>query len=412
MTEFWFIHAADLHIDSPLIGLADRYEALAELIDNASRRSFDGLVSLAIEEQCSFILLAGDLLDGEWRDYRTGLFLVDRMRRLRDAGVRVFVVLGNHDAENRYTKRLEFSDNVHVMSAKHAETVLLDDIGVAIHGQSFARRDVTENLALNYPKPVEEFFNIGLLHTACTGREGHERYAPCTTDDLVGRGYDYWALGHIHKREILNEDPPILFPGNLQGRNAKESGPKGATLVSVGDNRVTGVEHRSLDTVRWLDEKLDVAKCEDSDAVLAEVRALLERSVDAAEGRALALRLHICGTTPLHEDLVRREAMLGQDIKTEASATSSQIWIEKIVLETCLFSRVEIDLTIAGRLQSIMGELSGSEDFRKTAAGVVAEIRGRVPHGIADEDFFDSLTEHMPSRAAGLAKAIAAGGEE
>ncbi len=411
MTEFRFIHAADLHIDSPLIGLAARYEVLAELIDSASRRSLDGLVSLAIDEQCGFILIAGDLLDGEWRDYRTGLFLVDRMRRLRDAGIRVFIVLGNHDAENRYTKRLEFSDNVRVLSARQAETIRLDDLGVAIHGQSFAHRDVTDNLALNYPKPIEGFFNVGLLHTACTGREGHQRYAPCTTDDLMARGYDYWALGHIHKREMLNEDPPILFPGNLQGRNAKESGPKGVTLVTIGDGHVRGIEHRSLDTVRWLDERLDVSECEDSEAVLAGVRALLERSVDAAEGRALALRLHICGITPMHEELVRQEVTVNQDIETEANAVSSQIWIEKIVLETGPPRREATDPTIAGRLQSIMGELSGSEDFKEAVAETVEGIRGKVPHGVVDDDFFANLTQQIQSRAAQLASAIASGGE-
>ena len=238
MARFRFIHAADLHIDSPLVGLTARSESFAKRVDNASREAFDNLVSLAREERCNFIVIAGDLFDGEWRDYRTGLFFVDRMRRLKDAGIQVFIVLGNHDAENRFARRLEFSDNVRVLSADKVETVLLEDIGVAVHGRSFPRRDVTENLAATYSPALAGLLNIGVLHTACNGRDGHELYAPCTVDELVNRGYDYWALGHVHKYEILNEDPPVVFAGNLQGRHVRESGPKGAVLVTVDDGRV------------------------------------------------------------------------------------------------------------------------------------------------------------------------------
>jgi len=165
MNGFRFIHAADLHIDSPLIGLAGKSEEFAERVNNASRQAFDNLVSLAQEEGCSFIVIAGDLFDGQWRDYHTGLFFLSRMRRLRDANVRVFIVLGNHDAENRFARRLEFSDNVRVLPADKAQTLLLDDIQAAIHGRSFPRRDVTEDLAAGYPQPVPGHFNIGVLHT-------------------------------------------------------------------------------------------------------------------------------------------------------------------------------------------------------------------------------------------------------
>jgi DNA repair exonuclease SbcCD nuclease subunit len=409
---FRFVHAADLHIDSPLIGLAGKSEALAELVDNASRRALDNLVALAIEEHCSFIVIAGDLFDGEWRDYHTGIFFVDRMRQLRDAGIPVFIVLGNHDAENRFTKRLEFSDNVRVLSTRQAETIRLDGLAVAIHGQSFPRRDVTDNLAVNYPKPVNGFFNVGLLHTACTGREGHQRYAPCSTDDLISRGYDYWALGHVHKREILSEDPPIVFPGNLQGRNAHETGPKGATLVTVDNGHVNRFEHRPLDTVRWAVEQIGVGKCRETDAILAEVRELMERSIASVEGRALALRLFIREETPLHDELVSRKLQLSQDIETEASAVSSQIWIEKIELKTNPPKRETADPTIAGRLQSITEELSHSKDLNVAASEIMAEIRARTPAGVADDAFFDSLIEQTVANAAELAKAIAVGGEE
>lgn len=411
MAPFHFVHAADLHIDSPLIGLASKSEALSQLVDDASRKALDNLVSLAIDENCRFMLIAGDLFDGEWRDFRTGLFFVERMRRLREAGIPVFIVLGNHDAENKFTKRLEFSDNVHVFPAQRPETIRLDDLEVAIHGQSFPRRDVIENLALGYPARAAGYFNIGLLHTACTGREGHQSYAPCSVDDMISRGYDYWALGHVHTREILNQNPLIIFPGNLQGRNARETGPKGVTLVTVDSGHVIGFEHRPLDIVRWSADRVDVRRCADAEAVVQEARTRLEQLARQAGDRALAVRLHICGETLLHEELVRRKLTVFEDIATAAASVSSQIWIEKIEPETKPPTQeVATDPSVAGRLQLIAEELSRSEEFRRAASQIISEIRAKTPSGSAEEEFFNRLAEYSTVRAAELAKAIAAGG--
>jgi len=411
MAPFHFVHAADLHIDSPLIGLASKSEALSQLIDDASRKALDNLVSLAIEKNCRFMLIAGDLFDGEWRDFRTGQFFVERMRLLREAGIPVFIVLGNHDAENKFTKRLEFSDNVQVFPSQRPESIRLDDLEVAIHGQSFPRRDVTENLALGYPDPVAGYFNIGLLHTACTGREGHQSYAPCSMDDMISRGYDYWALGHVHTREILNQNPLIIFPGNLQGRNARETGPKGATLVTVDSGHVSDLEHRPLDIVRWSADRVDVRRCADAEAVVQEARTRLEQLVLQAGDRALAVRLHICGETLLHDELVRRKLTVFEDIATAAASVSSQIWIEKIELETKPPTQeVAIDPSVAGRLQLIAEELSRSEEFKRAASQIISEIRAKTPSGTAEDEFFNSLAVHSTVRAVELAKAIAAGG--
>jgi DNA repair exonuclease SbcCD nuclease subunit len=411
MPRFRFVHAADLHIDSPLIGLAGRSEAFAERIDQASRQAFDNLVSLAQEEQCSFILIAGDLFDGQWRDYHTGAFFLHRMRRLKDLGIRVFIVMGNHDAENRFARRLEFSDNVHVLSADQAETILLHDVKAAIHGRSFPRRDVTENLAAGYLHPVPGYFNIGILHTALTGREGHEPYAPCNVQELVNRGYDYWALGHIHAQEVISRDPYIVFPGNLQGRHVRETGPKGAALVTVDDGYVAAFEHRPLDVIRWSREELNVSECTDLDAINGLARERLEDLTDEANGRGLAARLRICGRTSLHHEIVKREVQLGDDLRTMAQ-TVGDIWIEKLEFNTSPLERNLPDPTIAGRLQAVIDELSVSEDFRAIVSTILNEVRNRTPHGVADEEFYWKLIEQLPERAAELAKATVAGGEE
>src|SRR5208283_1107022 len=139
------------------------------------------------------------------------------------------------------------------------ETVILGDLGIAIHGQSFATAAVTKDLASSYPAARHGLFNIGMLHTSLNGREGHENYAPCTLDTLKAKGYDYWALGHVHKREVPGENPWIVFPGNTQGRHIREAGPKGCTLVGVEDGAVISVEHRDLHCLIWALCEVDAA---------------------------------------------------------------------------------------------------------------------------------------------------------
>jgi exonuclease SbcD len=154
MVNFRFIHAADLHLDSPLIGLAKKSEDCAARLDDASRRAFDNLVGLAIEEDCRLIVIAGDIFDGQWRDYRTALFFANRMLRLSQADIRVIIIAGNHDAENRFANRLEYSDNVKLLSTRLPESVAIDELGAVIHGRSFPQRDVVDNIAIEYPSPA------------------------------------------------------------------------------------------------------------------------------------------------------------------------------------------------------------------------------------------------------------------
>lgn len=403
MPYFRFIHAADLHLDSPLVGLTEKSEAIAESIENASRQAFDNLISLARDEQCSFIVIAGDLFDGQWRDYRTGLFFADRMRKLRESGIRVFIVLGNHDAENKFRRRIEFSENVRLLSASKAESLVLEDLGVVIHGQSYPRRDVSENLAVMYPAAHQGFFNIGVLHTACTGREGHELYAPCSIEDLLSHGYDYWALGHIHKHEVLNESPPLIFAGNLQGRHVREAGPKGVVLVTVDDGNLT-FEHRPLDVIRWSIEELDASDSNDIEAIHELARDRFEQLTDAVDGRALAIRIQICGRTSLHPEIVKRAMELGEELRTIAQNVGD-IWLEKIEIKTSIPERNLTDPTMAGRLQVIINESCCSETIKQKASDIIAEVRRKTPHGAADEDFYEDLAGRILLRASELAKA-------
>jgi DNA repair exonuclease SbcCD nuclease subunit len=244
----------------------------------------------------------------------------------------VIAIRGNHDAASVITRSLPWPEQARMLSADRAETVRFAALGVAIHGRSFPNREVLENFVPQYPRPDPGAFNIGLLHTAGTGRPGHAAYAPCTVEQLAAHGYDYWALGHIHTREILGQDPWIVFPGNIQGRHIRETGAKGATLVTVENGAVTAVTHHTLDVVRWEAISVDVTGASDENAALARVLPAFQTALAQAEGRLLAVRVTLTGTTAAHAALA---ASLGATReKVRAVAAGSGLWIEQAVIAT------------------------------------------------------------------------------
>jgi DNA repair exonuclease SbcCD nuclease subunit len=337
--RFRFLHAADIHLDSPLRGLEADPDAPAELIRNATRRALGNLIDLALDEDVRFVLIAGDIYDGDWPDYRTGHFFMAQAARLAPAGKDLFLIRGNHDAENRMTRALRPPAGVHVFSTRRPETIRLDSLGVAIHGQSFAAQAETENLARLYPAPVAGMLNIGMLHTSADGRPHHASYAPCTTAQLAGHGYDYWALGHIHTREVLSETPWIVFPGNLQGRHINETGPKGATLVTVEGGRIVSVEPRVLDALRWARVVVDLTGAENEEAAMVSVQHALAAAFTEARAdgvnRPLATRVMLSGATRLHATLAAPEYGLREKVLNEARQVHpGELWIEDVELLT------------------------------------------------------------------------------
>ena len=330
---FTFLHAADIHLDSPLRGLEAYQDAPLEQIRLAARRAFDNLVELALDEKVAFVLLAGDLYDGDWKDYNTGIYFVNRMGRLREAGIPVIMVSGNHDAASQITKSLKLPDNVTLFPHRSVGTLLLDHYGVAIHGQSFSSRSVMDDLVRNYHQGNPALFNIGLLHTSLNGRPGHEPYAPCTLDALRSKGYQYWALGHVHQREEICRDPWVVFSGNIQGRHIRETGTKGCTLVSVDEGRVISVEERELDVLRWAVCRVDAARCESGDSLCDLVREAFEEKRAEADGRPLAVRLIVEGITALHSELNEDALQWNEEFRAVA-ASLGDVWIEKVVMKT------------------------------------------------------------------------------
>jgi DNA repair protein SbcD/Mre11 len=265
----------------PVAGLAGAQRGGGAAVRGGLAQGLLNLVDAAIAHETAFVIIAGDLYDGDWKDYATGQFFVREAARAGRAGIKLFLIRGNHDAASEISRALPLPECVHQFSARKVESVELAELGVVLHGRSFAQRHVADNMAGEFPAARPGWCNIGVLHTSLTGRDGHDVYAPCSLDDLLRVGYQYWALGHIHAREVVHADPPVVFPGNLQGRHARETGPKGATLVTVDNNGVTKLEALDLDAARWEPRRSTLPGWRRVRALHDAVRA----AADAAGGR-------------------------------------------------------------------------------------------------------------------------------
>ena len=382
---FKFIHSSDVHLDSPLCGL-NRYEgAPVTEIRGATRQAFVNLVQLAVDENVSFVLISGDLFDGDWKDYNTGLFLSRQLSELRGAGIRVFIVAGNHDAESRITRSLRMPENVKILSTSAPESIFLENIGAAIHGQGFSTGAVTKDLASSYPNATKGYFNIGLLHTSVNGRVGHEDYAPCSLETLLSKGYDYWALGHVHKREVLHENPWVLFPGNLQGRHARETGPKGCTIVSVEDGLCRSVEHRNLHVLRWALCEVDVTGAVHPEDVIDRVRVSVEEEYAKESGSFLAARIHITGPCRAHGGLSENPEKWINEVRSAVTdACGGAVWLEKIKIGTS----TEVDLEQMMKRNDSLGDLlryveslgsSDTEELMKLVTDDLVNLKAKLP---------------------------------
>lgn len=382
-----FIHTADIHLDSPLIGLTAYQDAPSALLRTATRDAFVHLVGEAIAEQVDFMVIAGDLYDGSWKDFNTGIFFAGQMGRLRQAGIAVYLLLGNHDADNEMTRKLVLPDNVHRFSSTKAETFRIPELRVALHGRSFKEAATTENLALAYPVPVEGWLNIGVLHTALEGNSAHATYAPCSIAELEARGYQYWALGHVHEHRIWRGNTTIAFPGNLQGRHIRETGPRGALMVTAAGADVESVERIHVDVLRWHALEVDVSAAATLAEVARTVGRTLENLLDAADGeRPIAVRVTLTGASPAHGQLFGLESQLRAELLAQAAALGSErIWVEKVAVRTTPHASA---VAIAARadavadLQALLAQAEGDTDLLQGLQDELMQMVGRLPHEV------------------------------
>ena len=369
-----FIHTADLHLDSPLRGLSAYADAPAERLRTATRDAFHNLITRAIDEQVDFMVIAGDVYDGDWKDFNTGLYFVRQMGRLRQAGIPVYLLYGNHDADSEMTRSLELPDNVHVFSSRKAETFRIDSKRVALHGRSFKVAATTENLLPSYPEPIGGWLNIGVLHTALEGNAEHAKYAPCSVAELQAKGYQYWALGHVHEHWMQRGDVTIAYPGNLQGRHIRELGARGALLVTAEDGAITEVDRLEVDVLRWHAAEVDISEVIDRRGAVRAAGQALERALDATPAHLpLAVRVLFTGRTTAHAALAADEVQLRQEVVAQAVGLDpDRIWIEKV---------------------RVASEALGTEQSPSSeeAQGALADLAGLTVLAGDDPDFVQSL---------------------
>lgn len=403
---FRFLHAADIHLDSSLRGLL-RYEtAPVEAMRDACRRAFENLVDLAIEERVAFVLLAGDLYDGDWNDFSTGIFMGKQVGRLKERGIPVLAVAGNHDAANRMTRSLDPPANMTFLSTRRPGTIRLEEWSVAVHGQGFATQHVKSNLAARLPDAEPGLFNIGLLHTSLDGREGHADYAPCTIDDLRARNYQYWALGHVHTGEIVAEDPWVVFPGCVQGRHIRETGAKGCAVVTVENGAVSSVDHRDLDVLRWVLCPIDLEGAVDRAALMDRIRQAMARELASAGGRPVALRVRFEGASHLADDVAAYPEKIEHQVMALAAETAGEeLWIEKVESAATGLLDLETVLASDGPLGALLEQISSLSDDSGSVDGlneIIADLKQKIPAEAAGSE--KGLDLDNPERIARLVR--------
>ena len=375
-----------------------------ERLRGATRRAFSALIDLALRERVALVLLAGDLFDGAWKDYNSGLFFARELLRLREIGAQAVLLRGNHDAQSALVPALSYPAHVPELSSRTAETKVFEALGVAVHGRSFWARAVTEDLAASYPPKVAGALNIGLLHTSADGRAGHEPYAPTTLDVLRSRGYDYWALGHVHTREVLSQDPWVVFPGNLQGRNARETGPKGASLVFADQGRITQVEHVPLDVVRWHHAKVPLMDARVMDDVLGMAARCMDAALADAEGRLCALRLSLLAG-PSAETLLQRD---GTRIEAELRRLAQDRGGDDLFLEKIVIAREEGAPAVHALSSAWLPASLYEADDVAALGAELAELVRKLPQEVTEgPDGFDAAAPDTLARLLRDAEALA-----
>ncbi|MEL6204064.1 MAG: DNA repair exonuclease [Pseudomonadota bacterium] len=404
------LHTADIHLDSPLRSLALRDPALRERVQTATRTALTRIVDAALTERAQAVLISGDLFDGAERSARTAAFLTQELDRLRACDVRVFYIKGNHDAENPITGHLTLPDNVHVFDGRGAKVQLAE--GVWIHGVSFASRHAPDSLLPRFPAPVAAAVNIAMLHTSLAGAAGHDPYAPCTVAELAGMGFDYWALGHVHRRQIHAENPWIVMPGMPQGRDIGEAGPKSATLITVGE--AITVKEVPVSAVEFLDIAVDVAGAASDDILRDRVRGAVNAAAQALLSDTGVVRLTLQGATPRRWQILRDRDVWAETADRIAQETG-RLWLEK--LRTDLSDPTEAGQGATDELARLMDEIRRESGFDASCRDMLDALLGELPPArraalLPDEDAADALVQKLAGRGAAriVARMKGAGG--
>jgi len=393
MDSFRFVHAADLHIDSPFAGVGDADNRVATRLREATYEAFQNLVDLCINQNADFLVIAGDVYDGADRSVRAQLRFREGLSKLADKGIKSFVVHGNHDPLDGWQSSISWPEGVHIFGAipewknfeKNGEVV------AAVQGMSYPTREVTDNLATQFTPPESpSLFAIGLLHANVGANSAHPNYAPCSVEDLSESGIDYWALGHVHTRQTLKRSAPVIaYPGNTQGRHPNETGARGALVVNVDLSGASRSEFVALDVVRWERSDIDISNLETIDSLDSAIRQATDNLSVEAEDRDVVCRLTLVGRGPLHEQLSADGAvmdLLDAVRGTWSGGGSPWVWVERIVDSTRpaidIESRAKQDDFLGATLKrALLSSFESDEIDRLTK--VVSDVYTGRRHGLA-----------------------------
>jgi len=386
---FTFVHAADLHLDSPFKGLRDPDPAIIDAMRSATFDAYGALIDLCLEREAAFLLVAGDIYDAEDRSLRAQLRFRDGLVRLAERNIPSFVVHGNHDHYGSMSSSLRWSESVRIFGHRAVESAVVERNGepiATISGISHARRNETENLAERYEPPGTDCFRIGMLHCNVGSATGYEPYAPCELPDLVGRGFDYWALGHIHEKAILSCSPHIVYPGNVQGRHFRETGERGCFVVTVEDNEVCHIEFCPLDRVRWLEGSVSISAISTVDGLERAIFDTVHRLVATSDGRALVCRLTIEGRGSLFGELRRPGNItdLAERARESFRSDAPFVWLQELIVDC----RPETDISRRKEAGDFLAEvLSIAEEIVESPAKMEEFARGALADLLQNRQF-------------------------
>ncbi|UKV13211.1 DNA repair exonuclease [Thalassospiraceae bacterium SW-3-3] len=367
------LHTADIHLDSPLKSLALRDPELKEKVQIATRSAFTHIIETAISENVDALLISGDLFDGSERSARTAAYLTGQLDRLRQSGIRVFYIKGNHDAENPLTGELNLPDNVHIFDGRGSKVQLSEDVW--IHGVSFANRHAPESLLPKFPAPVSGAINIAMLHTSLAGATGHDPYAPCAVNDLVAAGFDYWALGHVHRRQVHTETPWIIMPGTPQGRDIGEPGPKSATLMTIID-QVIEVSEFPTSSVEFLNVKIDVSEAGNEDSLRDLLRQVFRETANNLTSDSGIIRLSFTGTTTRRWQILRDQDVW-EEVASQYARETGNLWLEK--LEISLSEVTKAGSSAVDEMAKIMTTIRQEPGFVASSRAELETILAELP---------------------------------
>lgn len=314
MRPFSFLHAADLHLDTPFSGIGRDTPELRERLRDATLTAFGRLVRLAVDQRVDFAVIAGDVYDGPERGVRAGVRFADGMRELAAHGIPAFIALGNHDplGSRSAAAFANLPPLIKIFGERPESFPVLQEgeIVARVHGASYERRETSANLAAEFARHPDRVFQVGVLHATVGAHAGHEAYAPAPMETLVASGLDYWALGHVHTRAVLRErHPTVAYPGNLQALSPRETGPRGAYVVRVDEDGEATLSFHPLDAVRFALVEADASDLRDEAALRRRLTELAAEARREAAGRDLLLRGAFTGATPLHAALSRPAAL-------------------------------------------------------------------------------------------------------